>query len=76
MWPPLFCKSFPKFVGEIHTPAAWDAPPLRLPGHHFPVIIFSHGLGGCRTTYTTFAWSWLREDSWWLLLNTGENPIW
>ncbi|GFX94788.1 platelet-activating factor acetylhydrolase [Trichonephila clavipes] len=39
---------------DIYTPAAWDIPPLRLPGHRFPVIVFSHGLGACRTTYTTF----------------------
>ncbi|XP_035204421.1 platelet-activating factor acetylhydrolase-like, partial [Stegodyphus dumicola] len=41
-------------LGDINIPAAWDAPPLRLPGKQYPVVIFSHGLGGCRTSYTTF----------------------
>ncbi|KAG8178133.1 hypothetical protein JTE90_025246 [Oedothorax gibbosus] len=40
--------------GDIHTPCAWDAAPLVLEGHPYPVLVFSHGLGGCRTTYTTF----------------------
>ncbi|GFT42213.1 hypothetical protein TNCV_4276751, partial [Trichonephila clavipes] len=28
------------WMSDIHTPAAWDIPPLRLPGHRFPVIVF------------------------------------
>jgi len=38
--------------GDVHVPVLWQAKVLRSEGP-FPVIIFSHGLGGNRTTYST-----------------------
>ena len=39
-------------AGDVYVPALWQAVPLPA-SQPYPVIIFSHGLGGNRTTYTT-----------------------
>ena len=39
-------------VGEVYVPVLWQAPVIEGQGS-FPVIIFTHGLGGNRTTYST-----------------------
>ncbi len=39
-------------VGDVYVPVLWLAPVLDTEGP-LPVIVFSHGLGGNRTTYTT-----------------------
>lgn len=51
MWAFLFRLLFRLVVGDIYIPAAWKAMPIK--GMTFPVIVFSHGLGGCRTSYST-----------------------
>lgn len=40
------------FEGDVYVPALWQGP-LCPSNTQFPVVIFSHGLGGNRTTNTT-----------------------
>lgn len=52
-WNPLV-KMISWLIGEAFIPCIPNAKPLRLgPGVKFPVIVFSHGLGGCRTSYSS-----------------------
>ncbi|XP_041361888.1 platelet-activating factor acetylhydrolase 2, cytoplasmic-like [Gigantopelta aegis] len=51
--PKVFGKLFNWLGGDVYVPAVWQAPMLRSDGK-FPVLVLSHGLGGNRTTYTTF----------------------
>lgn len=51
MWAFLFRLIFRLVVGDVYIPAAWKAMPVK--GRTFPVVVFSHGLGGCRTSYST-----------------------
>ena len=37
----------------MYIPALWQAPLIDC-DEHFPVIILSHGIGGNRTTYSTY----------------------
>lgn len=50
-------KLFGKFLnwlgGDVYIPALWQAP-LTDRQDKFPIIILSHGIGGNRTTYSTF----------------------
>ncbi|KAL8572853.1 hypothetical protein ACOMHN_011102 [Nucella lapillus] len=48
----LFGKLFNWIGGDVHVPALWQSIPLQTDGP-FPLVIFSHGIGGNRTTYTT-----------------------
>ena len=41
------------FLGDVYIPALWQAPVLEN-NEQFPVVILSHGIGGNRTTYSTF----------------------
>ena len=41
------------FSGDVYIPVLWQAPVLE-GDRMFPVVIFSHGLGGNRTAYCTF----------------------
>uniref|UniRef100_T1JB49 Flavin-containing monooxygenase n=1 Tax=Strigamia maritima TaxID=126957 RepID=T1JB49_STRMM len=50
-WPPAFQQLYKWLVGDVYIPVLWNAPPIR--GIKFPILVFSHGLGGCRTTYST-----------------------
>lgn len=50
MWPPIFKTVLKFLIGDVYIPAIWNALPLQ--GMKFPIIIFSHGLGGCRTAYS------------------------
>ncbi|XP_076306900.1 platelet-activating factor acetylhydrolase 2, cytoplasmic-like [Tachypleus tridentatus] len=43
-----------RVIGNVYIPALWNAMPLRCE-ELFPVIVFSHGMGGCRTSYSTIA---------------------
>lgn len=38
--------------GDVHVPIVWGGTP-RQEGVPFPVIVFSHGLGGSRFLYST-----------------------
>ncbi|KAL3890000.1 hypothetical protein ACJMK2_002307 [Sinanodonta woodiana] len=50
--PKIFGKFFRWIGGDIYVPALWMAP-LCQSADQFPVLVFSHGIGGNRTTYTT-----------------------
>lgn len=39
--------------GDVYVPALWQAPVFDS-NERFPVVILSHGIGGNRTTYSTF----------------------
>ncbi|GAB6022780.1 Platelet-activating factor acetylhydrolase [Chamberlinius hualienensis] len=52
IWPRLFRILYRIVVGNMYSQVAWKAPPLRQ-HNGWPLILFSHGLGGCRTTYST-----------------------
>ncbi|XP_071143218.1 platelet-activating factor acetylhydrolase-like [Mytilus edulis] len=44
-------KMFNWMGGDVYVPALWQHYPL--PGKRYPVVIFSHGIGGNRTCNTT-----------------------
>jgi platelet-activating factor acetylhydrolase len=51
-WEPLF-RFLQRMNGNIFIPVIPNAKPLRpKDGSPYPVIIFSHGMGGCRTLYS------------------------
>jgi predicted dienelactone hydrolase len=43
-------KQASSFVGDVYVPALWQHPPLNSK-RRYPVVIFSHGIGGNRTCY-------------------------
>ncbi|XP_064597792.1 platelet-activating factor acetylhydrolase 2, cytoplasmic-like [Liolophura sinensis] len=48
----IFGRVFNWLGGDVYVPGLWKHSVL-LNGSKFPVVIFSHGIGGNRTTYTT-----------------------
>lgn len=52
VWPPMFKVLYRIMTGNVYIPAVWDAMPLQ-EDEAFPVIVFSHGLAGCRTLYAS-----------------------
>ncbi|XP_076349771.1 platelet-activating factor acetylhydrolase 2, cytoplasmic-like [Tachypleus tridentatus] len=40
------------FIGNVYCPALWNAAPMT-ESHKFPVVVFSHGLGCFRSSYST-----------------------
>ncbi|OWF45167.1 platelet-activating factor acetylhydrolase-like [Mizuhopecten yessoensis] len=48
----VFGKIFKWLAGDVYIPALWQSPPVAN-GQKFPVVVFSHGIGGNRTTNTT-----------------------
>lgn len=48
----LFGKMFNWMGGDVYVPAIWQHSPLNS-GKPYPVVIFSHGIGGNRTCNTT-----------------------
>lgn len=51
-WDPLL-RFVQRMNGDTFIPVIPNAKPLRTKdGKPYPAIIFSHGLGGCRTTYS------------------------
>lgn len=53
IWKPLFKAMYHVITGDVLIPAVWDAPPAQPTTNKFPVIVYSHGLATCRTSYTT-----------------------
>jgi predicted dienelactone hydrolase len=53
---PLISNLTPSFQwyisGDVYTPVICDATPAKEEQQPFPVIVFSHGLTGCRTSYS------------------------
>ena len=49
----MFIQTSVFFSGNVYVPALWQAPLLES-NERLPVIILSHGIGGNRTTYSTF----------------------
>ncbi|XP_035220193.1 platelet-activating factor acetylhydrolase-like [Stegodyphus dumicola] len=50
--PPFFYRIFHHIlVGKLYIPAVWQAP-LRPTDKKYPLVIFSHGLSGWRTSYS------------------------
>ena len=45
-------KQVSSFVGDVYVPALWQHAPLNSK-RRYPVVIFSHGIGGNRTCNTT-----------------------
>ncbi|KAK3093580.1 hypothetical protein FSP39_017690 [Pinctada imbricata] len=50
--PKVFGKVFNWMGGDVYVPALWQGP-ICPSNNKFPVVIFSHGLGGNRTVNTT-----------------------
>src|SRR4051794_15488185 len=50
----MACRYVPQLLYHIKIPAYGDAPLLNAPttSRRWPVVIFSHGLGGSRTAYS------------------------
>ncbi|KAL5014576.1 hypothetical protein ScPMuIL_008846 [Solemya velum] len=48
----VFGKILNWMGGDVYVPALWQGP-LDFNQNRFPVVVFSHGVGGNRTTYTT-----------------------
>lgn len=49
----LFGRLINWIGGDVYVPALWQAPVLEN-NEKIPVVILSHGIGGNRTTYSTF----------------------
>lgn len=49
----LFGKFFNWLGGDVYIPTLWQAPIIDSE-ERFPVLVLSHGIGGNRTTYSTF----------------------
>ncbi|XP_074656593.1 platelet-activating factor acetylhydrolase 2, cytoplasmic-like [Tubulanus polymorphus] len=49
----IFGKIFSIVGGDVYVPVLWQAPLLES-DTKWPVVIFTHGIGANRTTYTTF----------------------
>ncbi|XP_054724513.1 platelet-activating factor acetylhydrolase 2, cytoplasmic-like [Uloborus diversus] len=50
--PKLYKMLFDLYVGKLYIPAIWQAQ-LQPTDGKYPVIVFSHGLSGFRTTYSS-----------------------
>lgn len=54
-WPPAV-KFFNLFSPKVFIPVLQNVEPLKLNDQKFPVIIFSHGIASCRTTYSNICY--------------------
>jgi len=54
---PLLGSLFSWITGSPRVPITERQTPLQVPGHRWPVVIFSHGLASCRSTYSFLCYS-------------------